>query len=118
MNQDRRDILKHLGIIVAATGVVSTEAIALTTDNFANDGGFPDVPLFPQKGSEMQSNIADALEAMVHSIRNRELIAVELDVNSKLGDEFMSHSVTVRVEMPRDAELTRKRWPPVTPPVA
>jgi hypothetical protein len=114
MNKDRRDILTSLGIIVAGAGVVSTEALAKASEFGGEDWKkkYPTIPLMAEKGPKLQSAIADALEAMAKSIRNRELIAGTMAVHSELKDDWLSHTVTVNVEMPRDAEGARKVFPP------
>jgi hypothetical protein len=96
MNQ-RRNILKLLG--VAGVGaLVNTEATATTDTPEAA------VPNLAQVGMQRQLAIASSLENMAKAIREGTLAATSLDVHSSLKPEaeWMSHTVTVNVEILKD----------------
>jgi hypothetical protein len=90
-------MLALLGISAVAT-VVNTET--LVSSELGNMDGFPNASL---RGMERQIKIAEALERLAAGVRSGDLAAIELVTTSSLkADEWLQHSVTVRVEMLRD----------------
>lgn len=94
---NRRNILTILGLAAASTPVVAAEA--LDTVNY--DGHTP-APGLMLAGPEGQSKMATALDAMAAAVRNGELTALRLDVNSSVVvGEWMLHEIKFTCELTR-----------------
>ena len=94
MNDDRRNILKLLGL-TAVGGTVSTEAIGASSGE-----GYP---AHAMRSVSLQNSIAESLERLAAAIRRGDVAATSVDVHSSLRmDEWISHEVKVNVEILKD----------------
>jgi hypothetical protein len=96
----RRDILKVLGL-GSAVALVNSEAIA------APEAQYPtlDVPNLVIPSRETQERVAEALENLAREIRAGTVGVSILQIESAIKpDTWLSHKVTVEVELLKDAE--------------
>jgi len=101
MATTRRNILTILGLAPVATAVAASEDL----DTW---GASPGIPGLTTRGPEFQIRVAETLERMAAAIRTHELIAQEVELNSKVQfSEWMTHDFHVKVELP----LTPGNWP-------